>query len=84
MARTWHHRPRRIQENDPRSFLNGYVAGVDDGQPIYRARLTSAAGVRKGLQRAAHKRDRANVRLALAIGAEPPRPQRRRVDWDAH
>ncbi|AJF70470.1 hypothetical protein [Streptomyces vietnamensis] len=41
-------------------------------------------GSRTWLQRAAHKRDRAAVRLALRVGIEPPLPQRRRVDWDQH
>ncbi|WP_327388870.1 hypothetical protein [Streptomyces sp. NBC_01207] len=41
-------------------------------------------GSRGPLQRAAHKRDRMAVRLALRLGVEPPLPQRRRVDWDKH
>ncbi|WP_329583725.1 hypothetical protein [Streptomyces sp. NBC_01361] len=41
-------------------------------------------GSRTRLQRAAHKRDRAAVRLALLSDSEPPRPQRRRIDRDAH
>ncbi|MET9432287.1 MULTISPECIES: hypothetical protein [unclassified Streptomyces] len=41
-------------------------------------------GSRTWLQRAAHKRDRAALKRALRTGSEPPRPQRRRIDWDAH
>ncbi|MFE4658263.1 hypothetical protein ACFRFJ_16460 [Streptomyces hydrogenans] len=41
-------------------------------------------GSRTWLQRMAHKRDRAAVRQALRLGAEPPLPQRRQVDWDQH
>ncbi|MGO4459878.1 hypothetical protein [Streptomyces sp. cmx-4-9] len=41
-------------------------------------------GSRKWYQQAAHKRDRAAVRLALRLGVEPPLPQRRCVDWDMH
>lgn len=41
-------------------------------------------GSRTWLQRAAHKRDRAALKHALRTGSEPPRPQRRRIDWDAH
>lgn len=39
---------------------------------------------RKLAQRAAHKQDRRALRLALRRQAEPPLPQRRRVDWDVH
>ncbi|WP_432051787.1 hypothetical protein [Streptomyces xiamenensis] len=45
---------------------------------LYRAR----PGVRTRHQRAAHKQDRQGARLALRQGTEPPRTQRRRVDWD--
>ncbi|MBT2505854.1 hypothetical protein J7I98_08045 [Streptomyces sp. ISL-98] len=38
---------------------------------------------RTWLQRAAHKRDRAAVKLALRTSSEPPRPARR-IDRDAH
>ncbi|MFE4206126.1 hypothetical protein ACFRSX_32590 [Streptomyces goshikiensis] len=41
-------------------------------------------GSRKWYQQAAHKRDRAAVRLALRLGVEPPPPQRRCVDCDMH
>ncbi|KIF02693.1 hypothetical protein PL81_28465 [Streptomyces sp. RSD-27] len=41
-------------------------------------------GNRKWYQQAAHKRDRAAVRLALRLDVEPPLPQRRCVDWDMH
>ncbi|MFE5795801.1 hypothetical protein ACFQ8C_24950 [Streptomyces sp. NPDC056503] len=41
-------------------------------------------GSRTWPQRTAHKQDRAAVRLALRTGAEPPLPQRRRIDWDQH
>ncbi|MFE6462524.1 hypothetical protein ACFVP0_34440 [Streptomyces cinereoruber] len=41
-------------------------------------------GSRKLYQRAAHKQDRAVLRLALRLGVEPPLPQRRCVDWDQH
>lgn len=41
-------------------------------------------GSRKPHQQAAHKRDRAAVRLALRLGVEPPLPQRHCVDWEMH
>ncbi|MFD9047782.1 hypothetical protein [Streptomyces zaomyceticus] len=41
-------------------------------------------GSRSPAQRAAHKRDRTAVRLALRLGVEPPLPQRRRINWDMH
>ncbi|MER8233134.1 hypothetical protein [Streptomyces sp. NPDC094049] len=41
-------------------------------------------GSRKPHQQAAHKRDRATVRLALRLGIEPPLPQRRCVDRRMH
>lgn len=35
-------------------------------------------------QKAAHRLDRAAVRMALRTDSEPPRTQRRRVDRDTH
>ncbi|MER0477069.1 hypothetical protein ABR737_01620 [Streptomyces sp. Edi2] len=69
MARTWHHRPDRVQATDRRAGHRGRFAGE---------------GGRTGHQKAAHKRDRAAVRHALRTGGEAPRSQRRRVDRDAH
>jgi hypothetical protein len=37
---------------------------------------------RPAAQRRIHKQDRQALRLALRNDTEPPRPQRRRVDWD--
>lgn len=51
---------------------------IPDRVAPYRARPR----VRSHHQRAAHKQDRQRARLALRLGTEPPRPQRRRVDWD--
>ncbi|WP_043176161.1 hypothetical protein [Streptomyces sp. NRRL B-24484] len=66
MARTDNTRPIRMVRED-RPYL-GYAA--------------MSGRRRKGAQRSAHKQDRQALRRALRIGGEPPRPQRRRVNWD--
>ncbi|MFD0264498.1 hypothetical protein ACFVH7_40250 [Kitasatospora indigofera] len=66
MARTDNTRPMALLREE-RSYLG---VGAASGRR------------RKPAQRAAHKQDRRALRLAIRRDSEPPRPQRRRVDWD--